>query len=1160
MGGAQSGAHNLGDALWMHERQRQRGQREVARYESQSEHNTQDRRKLLKRTRSLAVISEGRNDREVNHNFSLGDPTFDGPRRPQLIPRAKLIDRNSLKDRLSKSQQHLSDTYDRYHEVPYHSQSICDLHSRPSTLPYLELPTRITSREDSDRLNILDWPRTPRRYRSHQDLDTVSGLVDIVEDDWPLTEGQRDIYTQVKRKRKEHRSLDSILFEDDGELEYFDVLNLLPLSKVRLEFDEEDRRNCTPSESINLPNEKGNETFSDADGESTVDSDRRQTPRVLQVSEFSDDNQDSSLQLDSNVTDEEKSKTVDDKIIGKSPTDESWKSFLSSSGRSVWDTDSHRESFDTAKDEQSVRHEGKNRYCNNSFGEQPTDTLNSRENQSDGGENILTSGIVDENEGGEGTRVEEAEDFKSIWISDSEEIDSHEKDMSRRPQVLKIVDSEVTRKRGWGPTVIEIDDVREETNDKKMNSCLEQNITDDNVGQMNPIDKQECKTGETRPSVELARNFFESKLPGRELPRPEGRFEKIVKETSTMIGKACSAVRGSLGFEARSESSDLGLGSDCGSEGRRRSIDDGVDVDDLVSRKKPGKLSVEFEDKYSKSGNKSRTNLTRSRSCLNSLECQEADAPEFDHVRYKIVKSRLFGKNIYGNVPSKGDVGYDGLMQYLREYSFQELLLDNNVVIIEPVRAEIKSSTVGKGKTSVACKAAGSPHKKLDSETNNSEMPKNDESKNIPKQSSLRKHFFYHPIRVNRELIDEELPDPDTVRNVRRMFEATLRPKSADGMARGNCKDRKSVSMKDLSNIDDVRNLETSRSRSSSRAKDLMRLFEGLERGTSGNRTGKGDIGNGRHESKTRIIAQSFEARSGDTSPSDSGCARNKAKRYRQQINRRHHLTNWDAGSVSSGVSSDYPDTDPGSGAHCTSSEDEDIDCREDDAMRNTEREDGHYVSPDVLKKIRECGTSVTYYGGKVVNSCNGPLISPTSCKLVKSTKPSLRLDDYVKFRLVKSNSCDSRLELAGRVVERRSRLEAKQRENNNSSGKSIRHSDLRRCTIAESPSIEITSPDSLRFEDDRVEIISQSISKREPPVVIGLEPKRDESRDSCFKADFRLGKIDGGKTGIANKFTSALTKWQINENDWKRNQTDFGKMEFEEFEVLEDSLNGTDN
>lgn len=226
---------------------------------------------------------------------------------------------------------------------------------------------------------------------------------------------------------------------------------------------------------------------------------------------------------------------------------------------------------------------------------------------------------------------------------------------------------------------------------------------------------------EKRPSVELARNFFESKTNGGDLSA-EGRFERIVKETSTMIGKACNAVRGSLGFEARSESSDLGLGSDCGSD-RRRSIDDGVDT----------------ADDEKKDYKKSRTNLTRSASCVNSIDCQNADGPEFDHVRYKIVKSRLFGKNIYGNVPSKGDVGYEGLMQYLREYSFQELLLDNNVVIIEPVRAE----TVEVKKPKPTCKVAAVQKK--------TEEPKQPEapvdSKTSPKPSTLRKHFFYHPIR-----------------------------------------------------------------------------------------------------------------------------------------------------------------------------------------------------------------------------------------------------------------------------------------------------------------------------------------------------------------------------------------------------------------------------
>lgn len=41
-------------------------------------------------------------------------------------------------------------------------------------------------------------------------------------------------------------------------------------------------------------------------------------------------------------------------------------------------------------------------------------------------------------------------------------------------------------------------------------------------------------------------------------------------------------------------------------------------------------------------------------------------------------------------------------------------------------------------------------------------------------RGGLRKHFFYHPIRVNKELLDEELPTPDTVRNAKKLFEETL--------------------------------------------------------------------------------------------------------------------------------------------------------------------------------------------------------------------------------------------------------------------------------------------------------------------------------------------------------------------------------------------------
>lgn len=105
--------------------------------------------------------------------------------------------------RLSKSQQHLSDSYERFNEAkPYHSRSTCGLHSIPPGLTSLPdpLPYVRGNRANPDRLNILDWPDPPRRYCSVQNLDTVSGLIDIVEDTWPV-EGNRSIdciYTQVK--------------------------------------------------------------------------------------------------------------------------------------------------------------------------------------------------------------------------------------------------------------------------------------------------------------------------------------------------------------------------------------------------------------------------------------------------------------------------------------------------------------------------------------------------------------------------------------------------------------------------------------------------------------------------------------------------------------------------------------------------------------------------------------------------------------------------------------------------------------------------------------------------------------------------------------------------------------------------------------------------
>lgn len=255
---------------------------------------------------------------------------------------------------------------------------------------------------------------------------------------------------------------------------------------------------------------------------------------------------------------------------------------------------------------------------------------------------------------------------------------------------------------------------------------------------------------------------------------------------------------------------------------------------------------------------------------------------------------------------------------------------------------------------------------------------------------------------------------------------------------------------------------------------------------------------------------------------------------------------------MSSGVSSDYPDTDPGSGAHCTSSDDEDMNCNDDDGADTSGP--GHYVSQDVLRRIRECGTSVTYYGGKVVNTHNGPLISPL---IGNGFDRFDRSNDYVKFKLVKSNSCDSRLELTGRLVEGRSSRHC---------NRDLRGADLRRCTIAETPSIEITTIDNSRQQEREEEQRDEGIeqmerAKREPPVVIGLEPKKDDTKESrtTFKVDFKLGDLNDSRSNYPSRFMpTALTRWEVNTNNWKADD-DFGKMEFEEFEVLEDSLNGID-
>ncbi|XP_058801651.1 uncharacterized protein LOC131670236 isoform X2 [Phymastichus coffea] len=1106
---------------------------------------SQDRRKLLKRTRSLAVISEddcrtangsrGSSCEALRLGSSCGSSNlpFDSSslqhRRHQLIPRAKLIDRNSLKDRLSKSQQHLYDCYERLNDTTSapapppsrsrQSRSVCGLYNSlppphtnlaESHLPYTRVAATYrpsTAAEPPDRLNILKWPESPRRYRSVQDLNSVSGLVDIVEDHyWPIEENRSVdcIYTQVKRKRKEHRSLDSILFEDDSdELEYFDILNLLPLSNVRLEINESDatnshsilERNCKQQPLPNRPpSAKLNPAVVSVSTkknflESEICPKHYPTARITEIVE---ENKEPGITSFPEIA-REKSRLENTFYAYDGISDSSkitTKAVVESCHSEIKDLEKYCELNQDKKEPCSVEYLNK-------------------------------------------PKVEETEDTKSLWISDNEEVE----EMSRRPQILKVIDNDITKskKKSISKEVKSADDEITQAENMSENTTNfrtlnKPDIINDHIHE-SPSNFEPEKEKD-RISVENARSFFEKKNADTETNRGEGRLERIVKETSNILGKACHAVKGSLGFEARSDSSDLGLGSEIGSDVRRLSVDENINTNEERNKEqkhnKQDKIHQNF-DEIDDNNQKNSTNLIRSRSCIDSMECQNSDEPEFDHVRYKIVKSNMFGKSMYNT--AKKDVPYDGLMQYLREYSFQDLLNDNNVVIIEPVRAEIERKPSFNNSTLKTAPSFNVEKIKI-SDLKNSEEAGDSKIKNhfskAPRQSSLRKHFFYQPIQVNRELNDEELPDPDTVRNVRRMFEET-----SNGKLNRDNGTRKCVSMKDLRTIEGQS--EAPRSRCSSRAKDLKIMFENLEKSSNPSLT-KDGTNSSKHESKTKLIAQSFEARSGFTSPSNSNSSKTRVNRYYQR-----QLPNWDAGSVSSGVSSDYPDTDAGSAPHCTSSEDEDLYYNDDDGV--DERYEGHYVSQDVLKKIREYGTSVTYYGGKVVNTSNGPLICPMVCK--NSKKKTL---DYIKFRLVKSNSCDSRLELTGRVIEHRNKFE--------NAGQRGKLFDLRQFTIDETPSIEITSIETINNtekDEDKVEVKDE---KREPPVVIGLEPKKDENKS--FKVEFKLGKLEDG-TSI-NRFTpSALTRWQINENTWKRT-SDFGKMEFEEFEVLEDSLNGVDN
>uniref|UniRef100_A0A336MBL4 CSON014757 protein n=1 Tax=Culicoides sonorensis TaxID=179676 RepID=A0A336MBL4_CULSO len=319
------------------------------------------------------------------------------------------------------------------------------------------------------------------------------------------------------------------------------------------------------------------------------------------------------------------------------------------------------------------------------------------------------------------------------------------------------------------------------------------------------------------------------------------------------------------------------------------------------------------------------------------VKAKNFDEVDFDHVRYRVIKSDVFQKRMIIN--NRKEAQFDGLLQYLQDYSFQELLANNNVVIIEPVRTKIEKPSEKKPiEHSIHCKITGGAggHKK----------------------NALKQNFFYHPIRVNKELLDEELPSPDTVRNVRSMFEHRF------GLGTANTASKETS---DDSKIN-TRNTDTLR-------KKALRYLS--------------------------IDASNFTT--------------NNARK-------------WDSASLSSGVSSG----DLSSPCECNEDNGQRTDgqqmyASEDNLCRANEEGDdefeSHYVSQDILEKIRERGETVTYYGGRVLNQKDGKVSAMTKALMneINNHQNSVfkrhpKDQEYLgmKFKLIKSNSCSSRLELAG--------------------------------------------------------------------------------------------------------------------------------------------------
>lgn len=229
---------------------------------------------------------------------------------------------------------------------------------------------------------------------------------------------------------------------------------------------------------------------------------------------------------------------------------------------------------------------------------------------------------------------------------------------------------------------------------------------------------------------------------------------------------------------------------------------------------------------------------------------------------------------------------------------------------------------------------------------------------NVSHTETLKKHFYYHPLKPKKELNDNELPDPDKVLSTRQLFQKELKIPLPPSMNNQNPK------------------------------------------------TGP------RPTQEIRVIPETYRSKLKKCISVDMG------------TNIHNRWT--DSGSVSSGVGSEASfDTESSETHHRAdgySSEDDDY-----LTEKTTVEIIGRPVSAEILNKIRKFGTSVTYYGGKVISSSRGVVCSPMTMTIMDEIRN--QREENVKLRLVKSNSCGSRIELMEEPKRSEKQVEAIQEE-----------------------------------------------------------------------------------------------------------------------------------